>query len=967
MFLLVSSLLPVFNQLIFSPYFSAVIGYSPKIEFIVISAVFIGFTLGLTLKTNSFWLKPILVFCSLSELIIGIFYSKILLLGVGSIGIKIFLFTLGFLVTVVAGVCTMQALSVDSKDRLKKYSWMNLFSALIVLLFIFLQVKVPLPIFHIVNALLLAGIAFYFFKNKKNLINETNLFQNFQTDTFILGTLSGLYVVLIVKILGLYSQPNGTEFYSYLFFTFLFLWIASKIHLRNNSTISKVFHASHIPLISLSFLILAFILIRMTESRHFSATLFSLAGPDTYFVYKIITSFALMFPYLFFSMSFAVQQKKHDHHVLAYLTIGNFTGFIFGAFCCLALGAKALFLVFAISCFGYYLTEFKVPKVFVGVVLALFLTNKHLEEKIITAGIKNYSRVFYISPFMRELAYSNKTKDSFKIIEDLGMDTGFLFTFGNNFDLLGLNGHVINQFSMIDYIRTSSLTSKTLQNAKKIAILGLGNHQLLKKLDSLSLPDRSVQVDVIDNFPLFNKTSFKDLIAKEAGFDWSGSNIQFHYDDVFQFLSQSSDGFYDLVIWNLTDPNFGSSNYLYTKEFGQLINRKLSSEGSFMYLTSRNRSVDCTFTNQFKYAEFYPATSKYPFILMRKNNNTDTPFDISAIKLDEAWCDHQETYSIAKPFSLASHKFRDFRDPDWNERFNELKTRQMVEVKSDPQNIASWIPPFNAPADRQNETLFLSLPLTGEFKSWGQSVHAAIELYRRKESASSITYIDNYSNPHVNAKQNAHFALGITSLPTMMATLDNSESILPLGDSPLLSRLNRVQYARIYPHEKIYDPQLVFDKAYVDSSFAFANEFAKYMQIKNIFSIEDIKKEDINERTLIFLSTKEQIKNLQLNAIAKLRPTFFLNPTVPFNEFDLAELGASRYLTVWHQDQNQENCDFYKDYLKAHKQQPSPLTALSYGFIEKMLKGLKPQLKLLTLENKRGLHLIGPEKIKCLR
>ncbi len=973
MFIVVSALLPVFNQLIFHPYLSTVMGYSQVIEFLVVAAVFIGFTVGLLANPNTKWLKYLFLFAAVYELIISFAYSEILLLGLTSSTVKTALFLFGFLLPVLAGISTTFALNFQLEKRLHTYANLNLASAAFVIAFIFLQSKLPLPYFHLLNSLCLIFIFLYLF-NSKSLPKIDMGWRPLQTDTILLGLLSGLYVGLLLKTINLYSAPNGIEFFCYLFFSFLFLWLSSILQLIIPNRFKRFFSKSTIGLYALFTLMIVFLLLKYSGNNNISDTLTSISVDHAYLIYKVMTLLLLTSPYFFFSMSFGIQTQSYPHNTLLHLTIGNFLGFLSSIVILIFAQVQGLFLLFAAGSLFLFI-KFSRPAstpskkwlqagFVLLIVFAFLIFNKSLEEKIIAAGIKNYFKMSYASRFTTALARSNQTKDIFKIKEQYGMDTGYLFSFGADFDVLGINNYVVSEHSITDYFRSHILDENFLNNKQKVLVLGLGNHHPLKRLESLKVHP-PLNIDVVDNFSLFNTGSFRNFLAKEVQFDWSTSSTNFHYEDVFRFLINTPDNYYDLILWNLTNPNFGSTSYIYTKEFAQIISQKLSSNGVFIYLNSSNVSLDCTFMNEFTSVEFFPLTNRHPFLFMQKKKGAPLLQSLSAFQAPENWCSNVVTYSIARPFSPAEHYFSSSRQSAWVEKFEKALKENSNYTSQDPRNFDLWFYPWGG--EKSPAPLFLSLPLTGQFSNWGQEIQKAILFNYKQPQSTPIIFVDNFSSESLNRKQNVHFIHQSSFRNITFGPLsDDAKKIEDIG----IDKLNSLKYVDIFPIEnsKLYRHSTLFSTALISSNFVFGSVFANQLRVANRVSFDQLDSfVQLDEKTLIFLSTQEEIEKLKNYAqTKKVLATIFLDPIRKFKADDFKFLSNPKFLTLWDESESSDNCSFEKSYAAQMGHPPSPLLATAYFTIQGILynKPYLPHLVELQIKQNR-FQTTQPKGVIC--
>lgn len=157
---------------------------------------------------------------------------------------------------------------------------------------------------------------------------------------------------------------------------------------------------------------------------------------------------------------------------------------------------------------------------------------------------------------------------------------------------------------------------------EKILILGLGNHivvhQAWAKLKLIGSP--SFKIDVIDNFNLYYDEAFRSVVSEQLGVFADQPEIALHYTDAFQYLAGAAGHGYDLIIWNLTQPNYPASAKLYTAEGGRLIAEALKPGGIFISKLYDNGTIDCSIISAFKYSASFPDSAFHPWNTLIASN-----------------------------------------------------------------------------------------------------------------------------------------------------------------------------------------------------------------------------------------------------------------------------------------------------------------------------------------------------------
>ncbi|MCB0363014.1 MAG: hypothetical protein KDD35_09835, partial [Bdellovibrionales bacterium] len=176
---------------------------------------------------------------------------------------------------------------------------------------------------------------------------------------------------------------------------------------------------------------------------------------------------------------------------------------------------------------------------------------------------------------------------------------------------LGLNGYQDQILKPNDILRSVVVADLLENDTKKILILGMGNQLLLTRIKSLIYRSqrKDLQIDLVDNFPPFLDIEFLNAIAREGGFQWPQDQFNFIYADALNFLSRVEPESYDMIVWNLTSPNFGTSAKIFTRQMSQLVARAIRSKGIYLTKTFGNLSLDCSLVDGFQQSFHYPLNS----------------------------------------------------------------------------------------------------------------------------------------------------------------------------------------------------------------------------------------------------------------------------------------------------------------------------------------------------------------------
>ncbi|WP_299093248.1 polyamine aminopropyltransferase [uncultured Metabacillus sp.] len=119
----------------------------------------------------------------------------------------------------------------------------------------------------------------------------------------------------------------------------------------------------------------------------------------------------------------------------------------------------------------------------------------------------------------------------------------------------------------------------TAESKEKILILGGGDGLALRELQKYEEVDSMTLVDLDPKVVELGKTNRDIASLNEHAFE--DERVHVINEDAFQFL-QHDQGFYDVILVDLPDPNNESLSKLYTLEFYQLLRNHLTPGGSIM-------------------------------------------------------------------------------------------------------------------------------------------------------------------------------------------------------------------------------------------------------------------------------------------------------------------------------------------------------------------------------------------------
>jgi len=261
--------------------------------------------------------------------------------------------------------------------------------------------------------------------------------------------------------------------------------------------------------------------------------------------FAIVVTAILLLPYMFGSMTLPLFEKINNksHHLFSFF-VGN------------SLGA---FVFFIIMYFDLIPSNINQPYFF-----------KYLER---VRGKK----------IQRVIVQDSYWGKNFNLV-DLG---------GNDFRL-SYGGYFVSYRNRNDIFKSEIMKMLSRNRVRKILIMGAGNFLWGAGI----LNEERIEVDVVDNSPIYKGTLFSKEMLKMSVEDLSSHNMNFIHEDIFTYLTKS-DQKYDLVLWNLTYPVYQGAHKFFTTNFSFLVKNVLSKEGIFIVESFENKSIDCTLGRAF--------------------------------------------------------------------------------------------------------------------------------------------------------------------------------------------------------------------------------------------------------------------------------------------------------------------------------------------------------------------------------
>ncbi|MBK7845543.1 MAG: hypothetical protein IPJ71_18005 [Bdellovibrionales bacterium] len=468
---------------------------------------------------------------------------------------------------------------------------------------------------------------------RKVSIRDFLVFQNIES--LAGGIASGLYVSIFFDILHIFMYPLKIKFAIYLFCAFLFLGLS--IETRSILEKLKIRSVASAALVAefLFMMVLVFLFGGIGNRFFFDPLAFSRELPLAFHNYQLLISISvvlLMLPYIIFAAIIPIQERKGGgRNNLFFCTLGNTLGFmLFLVF----LGnqpiqsklALASIFIFVICCF-----EKNICVRSAALVLCLMISFQPflgwLDHRVVSQGLRFFDIDLEESESQKKSALRSdgvfnfdKFKGhqllNFRMFSRKDHEVGYIASYFKSTRMrLGLGGYNISLFKFHDIIRSLVAEEMVGLSTKRILVLGIGNHLTLTRLDNLfkrtSRPD--IMVDVVDSFSLFEDMNFLNTVGKEGGFSWPNSQFNAINTDALNYLSTVKPGSYDVVIWNLTWPSFGTSGKIFTRQMSELVAKALRPGGRYVTDSLGNKTFDCNLRFGFSHTIQYPISTCWPF------------------------------------------------------------------------------------------------------------------------------------------------------------------------------------------------------------------------------------------------------------------------------------------------------------------------------------------------------------------
>jgi len=600
------AILIVGAQLVSYPLLTSFYGHIGLNEIIILIIVYLSIVVGETRILPHRILSRAGLVCGCVYILLGIFFSEIILVFIKKELLRHLLTALFLIYLFISGqillTCTYQ------RDEFhKNYTIINLIAFIVVLGGTFL-----LPTIGFGISLVILGALLCLMGLNKEYSNDTfpkkSLTINREsTKSLLFGMISAGYISCYFRTVYMGLFPTGYEFNIYLALTFLMLTFATVIHQKLNKR-SLQLSTESLVYVGLLFNILLIVALFGGPGKNtffFDPYKFFISTNhywQYYWAYVLIFCSVLYLPYIFFAAIIPARESEaRGINHLFFCSLGNLFGLIiFGLLLIdMNMGLKLSILFSGAGILFLYRHGFRSMMslwAFALMLAACALLPTNLDERLVAQAQRMY-------PVLYKLTQSSN--HSVETIQHLTKKRGAVaYIYKNDQHArLGFGGYTASTKGWKDFVRARTVKGLIDPDTKKILFLGLGNQAILQeaysRLKMLNIND--FKIDIVDNFYPFFMDSFKSAVEEEIGFDFDVPEIKLHYSDAFQYLAEVDDDHYDLIVWNLSWPNYLPVAKLITQEGSHLFAKALKPNGLFIGPYYADNLLNCSLVSAFQY------------------------------------------------------------------------------------------------------------------------------------------------------------------------------------------------------------------------------------------------------------------------------------------------------------------------------------------------------------------------------
>ncbi|OFY93829.1 MAG: hypothetical protein A2309_01390 [Bacteroidetes bacterium RIFOXYB2_FULL_35_7] len=248
-----------------------------------------------------------------------------------------------------------------------------------------------------------------------------------------------------------------------------------------------------------------------------------------------------------------------------------------------ALLASLIFPLVLLPYYGVMKTAFIVGIINCGVAIFNAISFKHLIKKFQNIFISSLVTIlillvgfiysFRINSFFEQLLY----QDDILLTRQSQYQRIIVTKWNQDFRLF-LNGHL--QFSSVDEYRYHEpfvhVPMLTAFNHENILVLGGGDGMAVREI--LKYPEVK-KIDVVDLDPEMTKLASEHFLFTNLNENsLNNAKVKIHNEDAFNFIKKSSE-IYSAILIDLPDSNDTGLGKLYSKEFYQMLSKRLALDG----------------------------------------------------------------------------------------------------------------------------------------------------------------------------------------------------------------------------------------------------------------------------------------------------------------------------------------------------------------------------------------------------
>lgn len=594
--LVLSAVLIVSSQILMQQLMQLTLGQSFYAEIAVTLIAFSGMLVGFSGLLGRLAQKVCFVFCFGFNIVMALFYNSVIdvLLTTDILKYAVFVSSCTSLIAAAVIFSTQVYKPVFKADL---YLKLNLYSAMVCILILICSLFAGK---EIVYALTAGSFLFFALSGiKKSDDWSPGLFGRIQLRAVLIGAISGCFVNYFFNFYKSLFFPTGLEFFFYLFLTFSACAASTYLFLKRKAQL----HLLTAQVVALAVVAITAVIFSWVDQNNiffFDPILISQSFRilSVYPVLVALIMAFLMLPYFLQSFAVPYLQSEDDHHnYLFFTTLGAvlIQAVLLLPFLHLTLNAMlwllwAMIFVHLVSANGLRNLRLVLPALMIlllmgGVILKL----PDLDDRL-TAQARRFQLKYWMPDLMLPRMRASPYKKSDFNLRLANKSAAF----GGSIPYLNyitFDGYSAEDFTPHDYIK-AKLAAHVLSTTKpkRVLLLGLGNHIILKSVLNNSSPD--LAVDVVDNSIFFKNEEFLNVVATASGFRWPQPQVKLITEDALHYVYRTQ-AKYDFVIWNLTLPNYTDSVPLFSASFAKRLRLLMSDNGVLLEPYYGNLSYDC--------------------------------------------------------------------------------------------------------------------------------------------------------------------------------------------------------------------------------------------------------------------------------------------------------------------------------------------------------------------------------------